>query len=173
MDAAVTKCLDAIPREVERLDRSIELMFRAKPAEQPSTFDIGAMCERLKSLIAARAMRQRVEVVLELKRGPMEIVGFEDQVQSALMNVIVNALEAMPEQGRLVISAEGDATQRDCSHQRQRCRNTTSADGAPVAATFRERSTTDWDRLACDPCDRRIARRSHRMRVERPPRDVH
>ena len=110
MDAAVTKCLDTIPREVERLDRAIELMFHAKPAEQPTTFDIGMMCERLKSLIAGRAVRQRVEVALELKSGPMEIVGFEDQVHTALLNVLVNALEAMPEQGRLVISADADAT---------------------------------------------------------------
>ncbi len=111
VDAAVARCLDAIPREVERLDGAIELMFHARSAEQPSTFDVGAMCERLKSLVAARAVRQRVEVVLELKRGPMEIVGFEDQVQSALMNVTVNALEAMPEQGRLAISADSDETQ--------------------------------------------------------------
>ena len=111
VDAPVTKCLDAIPREVERLDRAIELMFHARPAEQPSTFDLGAMCERLKNLIAARAVRHRVEVVLDVKRVPLEIVGFQDQVQSALLNVMVNALEAMPEQGRLVISADGDATQ--------------------------------------------------------------
>jgi signal transduction histidine kinase len=110
MDAPVAKCLEAIPREIERLDRAIELMFHERPGEQPSMFDLGAMCERLKNLIAARAVRQRVEVALELKGGPMEILGFEDQVQSALMNVIVNALEAMPEQGRLVISADGDAT---------------------------------------------------------------
>jgi signal transduction histidine kinase len=110
VDAAVTKCLEAIPREVERLDRAIELMFHARPGEQPSMFDLGAMCERLKNLVAARAVRQRVEVTLELKGGPMEILGFEDQVESALMNVIVNALEAMPEHGRLVISADGDVT---------------------------------------------------------------
>jgi signal transduction histidine kinase len=110
VDAAVTKCLEAIPREVERLDRAIELMFHARPGEQPSLFDLGTMCERLKNLVAARAVRQRVEVSLELKGGPMEILGFEDQVESALMNVIVNALEAMPEHGRLVISADGDAT---------------------------------------------------------------
>lgn len=110
MDAAVTKCLEAIPREVERLDRAIELMFHGKGAEQPTTFDIGAMCQRLKSLIAARAVRQRVEVVLDLKNASLEIVGFEDQVQSALMNVIVNALQAMPDQGRLVISADANAS---------------------------------------------------------------
>ena len=37
MDAAVTKCLDTIPREVERLNSAIELMFHAKPAEQPTS----------------------------------------------------------------------------------------------------------------------------------------
>lgn len=109
LDPAVTRCLDAIPREVERLDRSIELMFGVKVAEQPSTFDIGAMCERLKHLIAARAVRHRVEVVLDLKGGSKEILGFEDVVQGALLNVMVNALEAMPEEGRLVITADGSA----------------------------------------------------------------
>jgi two-component system, NtrC family, sensor histidine kinase HydH len=106
-DAAVTRCLDAIPREVERLDRSIESMFAARSGELHSTFDVGAMCERLRSLIAARANRQRVEVVLELNGGSKYVAGFEDQVQCAIMNVIVNALEAMPEQGRLVIAATG------------------------------------------------------------------
>jgi signal transduction histidine kinase len=110
VDAPVTKCLEAIPREIERLDRAIELMFHGRPAEQPTAFDIGAMCERLKNLIAARAVRHRVEVVVDVKRVPMEIVGFEDQVQGAVLNVIVNALEAMPEQGRLVISADSNAT---------------------------------------------------------------
>jgi signal transduction histidine kinase len=108
-DVAVTRCLDAIPREVERLDKAIESMFGARTADQHATFDVGTTCERLRSLVAARAARQRVEVVVELPGGPREIVGHEDQVQSALLNVIVNALEAMPDQGRLVISADGDA----------------------------------------------------------------
>jgi signal transduction histidine kinase len=105
--AAVTRCLDAIPREVERLDRAIELMFGVKPSEQPASFDLGPVCERLKHLIAARAIRQRVEVVLEFTGGAKEIFGYEDVVQGALLNVIVNALEAMPEEGRLVIGVDG------------------------------------------------------------------
>lgn len=110
VDAAVTKCLDAIPREVERLDRAIELIFHGKAGEQPTTFDVGTMCQRVKNLIAARAVRQRAEVVLEVKAGPLEMVGFEDQVQTAVLNVIINAFQAMPEQGRLVISADRDAS---------------------------------------------------------------
>ena len=108
-DPAITKCLDAIPREVERLDRSIELMFGARSAEARSTFDVGTTCEHVRNLVAARAMRQRVEVVFEVIGGSTQVAGFEDQVQCAIMNVIVNALEAMPEHGRLVITAGGSA----------------------------------------------------------------
>jgi signal transduction histidine kinase len=108
-DSAITKCLDAIPREVERLDRSIELVFGTRSAESRSRFDVGRMCERLRDLVAARAMRQRVDVVLEVIGGSKEVAGFEDQVQCAIMNVIVNALEAMPERGQLVITASGSA----------------------------------------------------------------
>ena len=108
-DGPIGKCLEAIPREVERLDRSIEQMFSAKSTEQRTIFDVGAMCDRVKNLIAGRAIRQRVEVVFEQKVGLKEIVGFEDQVQGAILNVIINALEAMPDQGRLVITAEGNA----------------------------------------------------------------
>jgi signal transduction histidine kinase len=108
-DPAITKCLDAIPREVERLDRSIELMFGARSAESRSTFDVGRMCERVRNLVAARALRQRVEVVLEVTGGSTDVAGFEGEVQSAIMNVVVNALEAMPEHGRLAITASGSA----------------------------------------------------------------
>jgi signal transduction histidine kinase len=106
-DVAVTKCLEAIPREVERLDDAIELIFRARADEPRSTFDLGRVCERLRKLIAPRAVRQRVEVVLELRGTSKDIVGFEDQVHSALLNVLLNSLEAMPNEGRLVISVEG------------------------------------------------------------------
>ena len=105
---AVTKCLDTIPREVDRLDRTIDAVLSARSDERESAFDLGATCARLENLIAARAMRQRVEVVLDVQGGVREIVGFEDQILGALLNVVVNALEAMPEQGRLLITVGGD-----------------------------------------------------------------
>lgn len=106
--------LEAIPREIERMDRSLDMVLRARPGQQESIVDIGAMCERLVELIAARASRQRVEVTLELTGGSKEIMGFEDQLQGALLNLMVNALDAMPDQGTLGVSAEGAATVRVC-----------------------------------------------------------
>jgi signal transduction histidine kinase len=109
VDAPVTKCLEAIPREIERLDRAIEMMFSGRVDEQPTTVDMNRVCEHLRRLIAARAARQRVDLVLELSGGPKEIVGVEDHIQLAILNVLLNVLEPMPEQGRLVVSVDGHA----------------------------------------------------------------
>jgi len=110
-DAALRqKCLDAIVREVVRLDRSIELVFQTKSAEPGSMFDVGVLCEGLVGLVAGRASRQRVEVALELSGGSTYIVGSEDQMHCALLNLMINALDAMPDQGKLVVSAHGGAT---------------------------------------------------------------
>jgi signal transduction histidine kinase len=107
-DASIgAKSLEAIPREIERLDRSIELVLSARVGEHEGTFDVGIMCQRLVQLVAARAARQRVNVVLELNGGSKEVVGFENQLQGAVLNLMVNALEAMPEAGRLVVTVDG------------------------------------------------------------------
>src|SRR4030095_10132706 len=89
---------------------AIEVMLDNRAAAVPSRFDLGRTCERLKTLTAPRALRQQVEVVLDVQKGPMEVRGYEDQVQAALLNVIVNALEAMPDRGRLAIRVEGDGS---------------------------------------------------------------
>jgi signal transduction histidine kinase len=110
VEPALTKCLDAIPREVERLDRGIEAILNGRGGDKETTFDLGTVCRRLKDLIAARANHQRVEVALDVREGPTEISGSEDQVQGALLNVLVNALQAMPEVGRLEISVAGEGS---------------------------------------------------------------
>jgi signal transduction histidine kinase len=104
------RCLDAIPREIERLDHSLDLMLGPRPRQQESVVDVGVMCERLVELIAARASRQGVEVTLELTGSSKDTLGFADQLQGALLNLMINALEAMPDHGKLAISARGGAT---------------------------------------------------------------
>jgi len=107
-DATVRrKYLDSIAREVTRLDRSIELVFQTKAAGPESKFDAGIMCEGLVQLVSGRASRQRVEVVLGLTGGSTEVIGSEDQLAGAVLNLIINALDAMPDQGKLQVSVHG------------------------------------------------------------------
>lgn len=108
--AGGAKRLESIPKEVERLDRSLEVVLNARVSDQESRFDLGATCGRIVEFVSARAARQRVQVSFDLGGGAKDVVGIENQVQGALLNVLVNALEAVPESGHLVVQAEGGET---------------------------------------------------------------
>jgi signal transduction histidine kinase len=161
MDSPVAKCLDAIPREVERLDRSIDLMLGPRPRKQ-STVDVGVVCERLRNLVAARALRQRVDVVVELKGGSKEVAGVEEQVQSAILNVIVNALEAMPDEGRLVIAVTGD----DGAVTVRVTDNGRGMQPQLAGRLWRPHFVNDWRQTAIGLHVTRTIIESHRGRVE-------
>lgn len=96
-------CGDVMRRELRRLDHAIDLILDRTLVERdvPEAFDLGACCERVARLIAARAARQRVEVRVDLPSRPVSLIGFGDRVQGALLNLVVNALDAMPGGGSL------------------------------------------------------------------------
>jgi two-component system sensor histidine kinase HydH len=104
-------CGDVMRRELRRLDHAIDLILDRSLVERdvPETFDLGACCERVARLSAARAARQRVEVRVDLPAHPVSVTGFTDRVQGALLNLVVNALDAMPDGGTLELRAWQDA----------------------------------------------------------------
>ncbi|NOT45587.1 MAG: HAMP domain-containing histidine kinase [Acidobacteria bacterium] len=97
------RCHEVMRRELHRLDRSIDLILDRNMVErpEPERFDIRMRCESVARLVAARAERQRVAVELDLGDEPAEILGHPDRLQGALLNLAVNALDAMPEGGAL------------------------------------------------------------------------
>jgi signal transduction histidine kinase len=103
----VARCLESIPREIGRLDRSIDLVLRSSDDDRRSRFDVGLTAERLVSIVEARARRQHVTTSLELTGGSREISGFEDRLGGAVLNLLVNALDAMPDEGRLGVTVHG------------------------------------------------------------------
>lgn len=100
-------CGDVMRRELRRLDHAIDLILDRSLVERdaPEAFDLDACCERIARLIAARAARQRVEVRVDAPAHPLPLVGFADRVQGALLNLVVNALDAMPGGGTLELRA--------------------------------------------------------------------
>ena len=98
---------DAIMRrELKRLDRSIALILDRTlvDREAPERFDLGECCGRIAQLAASRAARQRVAVELTVTDGPPVLIeGYPDRVQGAVLNLVVNALDAMPDGGTLAM----------------------------------------------------------------------
>jgi signal transduction histidine kinase len=112
-----TRSADAIRRGLRRVDRALEVILDrgvTGPHDKPSRFDIRVICQALADLVEARAHRQRVEMVLHLGGQPAEALGFADRVHAALLSLLVNVLDAMPEGGTLRIDIEQTSWIRVC-----------------------------------------------------------
>jgi signal transduction histidine kinase len=100
--------LDAIVSEVDRLGGWIRaLLEAARPFElRPVSVDLNAMVEDLLRLMSERAARGHVVVERQLASDLPRLAVDEVHFQQALLGLFENALEAMPDGGRLVVRTE-------------------------------------------------------------------
>lgn len=97
---------DILIKEVDRLNKVLEdfLRFaRPEPVERGRFSPNNAITEVLE-LTKQQAIRNRVEIETDLAED-VEIPGRGEQIQQALLNLVLNALQAMPDGGRLKISS--------------------------------------------------------------------
>jgi signal transduction histidine kinase len=94
-----------LKEELSRLNRSLgDLLTQTTAVQSPGhRFDLTAAVMELGTLVGPQACRQGVELALDLPRCEVPLVGHKDRLKQAFLNVLVNALEAMPEGGRLEI----------------------------------------------------------------------
>jgi signal transduction histidine kinase len=91
--------------EFARLNRSLaELLTQTTPPSEPQRpFDLGQLIKDLGTLLTPQARRQGVALELRVPEEKLTLVGYRDRLKQALLNVTVNALEAMPNGGRVAI----------------------------------------------------------------------
>lgn len=103
--------LRMIEEEIRRLDRSLQtfLDFARPPKPDPRPVDLRELVERTFALVAVRAVQQCV--VLEFRRPPSPVVVEADweHIQQLLLNLALNALDAMPRSGTLEVVVRGPA----------------------------------------------------------------
>lgn len=99
-----------IEGEVARLHRSLEVLLAhtRPPAEEAERFALQEAISELEHLLRPQARQQRVEVRVEQPPQTLLLVGRRDQIEQALVNVAVNALEAMPEGGELALAVTAE-----------------------------------------------------------------
>ncbi|MBL8793528.1 MAG: hypothetical protein JNM56_06470 [Planctomycetia bacterium] len=103
--------LRVIHREVERLEQTVQhfLDFARLPTPQRSPCDLRDAVGRAVELIQPRARQQHVEIVQELPAEPCIADVDRNQLHTVLVNLCINALDAMPRGGRLEVRLQTSA----------------------------------------------------------------
>jgi signal transduction histidine kinase len=97
---------DILIKEVDRLNKVLEDFLRfaqPKPVEL-GRFSPNKVIEEVLELTRQQAIRNRVEVEVDLAED-IEIPGRGEQIQQALINLVLNALQVMPDGGQLKVSS--------------------------------------------------------------------
>lgn len=99
-------------REVDRLNGVLEDFLRfARPTPvEHGHFSLGEVVADLLALTRQQALHNRVEVRVELDED-RQVPGQGEQIKQALLNLVLNALQAMPDGGLLVVSSRNLANE--------------------------------------------------------------
>jgi signal transduction histidine kinase len=105
-----TEDLEVIQRELGRLEQTVQhfLDFARPPAPQRSRTDLREVIGQAVDLVRARLNQQAVSLDTRLPHRPLWANIDRNQLGTVLVNLFINALDAMPKGGRLEVRLEDD-----------------------------------------------------------------
>ena len=91
--------------EVARLDRYLRtILTQAAPAsESLQQFDVRELIQDLATLLGPQAKQQHVVLDTQLPDESIRLTGHRDRLKQAMLNIAINALESMPDGGRMTL----------------------------------------------------------------------
>jgi signal transduction histidine kinase len=100
--------LKRIEKEIERINKIVrELLDFARPARYESkAIHVNQVIENTLSLLSYQKGSKNIETAMDLDPELPAILGDESQLSQVLMNIILNAVDAMPNGGRLAIRTD-------------------------------------------------------------------
>jgi signal transduction histidine kinase len=103
--------LDAIERETARIDRIVRgLLDYARPRRAtPEAIDIDECVERVVTMLRDQGVLKQTHVHTEIAPGVPELSGDRHELEQALVNLLLNAVDAMNGTGVVTIAARGDS----------------------------------------------------------------
>ncbi|UCH33399.1 MAG: 4Fe-4S dicluster domain-containing protein [Armatimonadota bacterium] len=127
-----------IAAESERCRKIVRglLDFARKRSRQADAVDIGAVLENVIGIVQKHAVFSRVNIDLRVAHDLPTVDGDADQLTQAFVNLATNAAEAMPDGGKLTISA--------CPHDGDRVDIAFTDEGVGISEENRQRLFTPF-----------------------------
>jgi signal transduction histidine kinase len=112
--------LGVIEHEIRRMEACIQtfLDFARPPSSERRSTDLLAVVKRSLALVDGRARKQKVAVESELPPGPLKLPIDGEQVHQVLVNLLLNALDALPHGGTVRVSVRGPAPGQNAAQVR-------------------------------------------------------
>ena len=110
MDPSTRRHVDIIGTEIHRLDRVVQILVDfTRPRDlKLEEVDLRRVLEEVAALAAPDAAQHSVAVVRDFPKFPLIVKADLDFMKQAILNVVINGIQAMGEGGQLTISAQRD-----------------------------------------------------------------
>jgi len=103
MEARRRGYLATADQELQRLRRSLDTLLNhtVLPRDDLEELDLRDQIVELENLLRPQSERQKVALTVHMPEQPVRVLGARDALKQALVNLGINALEAMPQGGTL------------------------------------------------------------------------
>jgi signal transduction histidine kinase len=102
------KNLNIIVQQTERITKIIQQLLgfvrKKKPEQKP--LNISTLLETTLDFLDQKIQKQRVRVVKRMEENPSVVTGDADQLQQVFLNLLLNAIQSMPQGGELRLSSD-------------------------------------------------------------------
>jgi signal transduction histidine kinase len=107
MDPGTRRHVDIIGSEIHRLDRVVQILVDfTRPRDlKLEEVDLRRVLEEVAALAAPDAAQHGVGIVRDFPEHPLTVKADLDFMKQAILNVVINGIQAMSEGGQLTISA--------------------------------------------------------------------
>ena len=102
--------IEMLEDELRRLQRSVEtLLTQTSPVRmEAEIFCVGEVIEEIRGLMQAQARQKHLTLEVVATAGQTAVRAHRDWIKQAIINLVVNALDATPRGGTVVIEATAD-----------------------------------------------------------------
>ena len=110
MDPGTRRHVDIIGSEIHRLDRVVQILVDfTRPRDlKLEEVDLRRLLEEVVALAAPEAAQHNVAIQRSLPQYPLSVKADLDFMKQAILNVVINGIQAMGNGGQLTISARRD-----------------------------------------------------------------